>query len=79
MNSAPNEDGTCGDIPSPSGISFTFPHGRLYASHGQNSQIPIPKTAKVLNGKAEPLQPLNGSLPGIILISPMESKRLAER
>ncbi|MEC4680593.1 MAG: hypothetical protein VST67_07835 [Nitrospirota bacterium] len=37
-----------------------------------------PKKAKVVNGRAESLQPLNGSLPGIILVSPMESKRLNE-
>jgi len=37
-----------------------------------------PKTAKVLNGRAEPFQPFQGSLPGIIRISPMEFKRLTE-
>jgi len=79
MNRAPNEDGTAGDIPGPSGISFHIPYGRLYASHSQNSQIPIPKKAKVVNGRAEPLQPLKGTLPGIILVSPMEFKRLMER
>lgn len=38
-----------------------------------------PKKAKVVNGRVEPLQPLKGTLPGIILISPMEFKRLTER
>jgi len=38
-----------------------------------------PKKAKVVNGRAEPLQPLKGTLPGIILVSPMEFKRLMER
>ena len=35
-----------------------------------------PKTAKVLNGRAEDLRSFHGSLPGIILVSPHESKRL---
>jgi hypothetical protein len=37
-----------------------------------------PKTAKVLNGQAEDLRSFDGSLPGIILVSPLESKRLTE-
>jgi len=37
-----------------------------------------PKTAKVLNGQAKDLQSFHGSLPGIILVSPHESKRLTE-
>lgn len=37
-----------------------------------------PKKAKVLNGHADPFHPLKGSLPGIILISPMESDRLSK-
>jgi|GEM_PF-758928 len=37
-----------------------------------------PKTAKVLNGQAKDLQSLHGSLPGIFLVSPYESKRLTE-
>lgn len=37
-----------------------------------------PKTAKVLNGQAKDLQSLHGSLPGIVLVSPHESKRLTE-
>jgi hypothetical protein len=37
-----------------------------------------PKTAKVLHGQAEDLRSFQGSLPGIILVSPLESKRLTE-
>jgi hypothetical protein len=37
-----------------------------------------PKTAKVLNGHANDLRSFHGSLPGSILVSPHESKRLAE-
>ena len=37
-----------------------------------------PKKAKVVNGRAEPLQPFQGSLPGIILVSPMEFQRLTD-
>jgi hypothetical protein len=37
-----------------------------------------PKTAKVLNGRANDLQTFYGSLPGTILVSQHESKRLTE-
>jgi len=37
-----------------------------------------PKTAKVLNGQAEDLRSFHRSLPGLILVSPLESKRLTE-
>jgi hypothetical protein len=37
-----------------------------------------PKTAQVLTGRAEDLRSLQRSLPGIILVSPHESKRLTE-
>jgi hypothetical protein len=36
------------------------------------------KTAKVVNGRVEDLHPFQGSLPGIILVSPREYKRMME-
>jgi hypothetical protein len=37
-----------------------------------------PKTAKVLNGQVKGPRSFHGSLPGIILVSPLESRRLTE-
>ncbi|MEX2490622.1 MAG: hypothetical protein WD425_02560 [Nitrospirales bacterium] len=42
------------------------------------ASVSNPKTAKVLNGQAEDLRSLQESLPGIILVSPRESKQLTD-
>ncbi|HSF10696.1 MAG TPA: FecR domain-containing protein [Nitrospirales bacterium] len=44
----------------------------------ESTPVSNPKTAKVLNGQAEELRSLQESLPGIILVSPRESKQLTE-
>jgi FecR-like protein len=44
----------------------------------ESAPVSNPKTAKVLKGRAEDLRSLQEPLPGIILVSPHESKRLTE-